>query len=235
VTPGTGVKGVLLDVEGTTTPIGFVHEVLFPYAARHLEDFQARRRADPEVAVALSQLGAEHGEAVARGEAVPAFGDGLPYLRFLMAQDRKSAGLKLLQGLVWREGYESGRLRGQVFADVAPAFAAWRRAGVRLRIFSSGSVLAQRLLFATTPEGDLTVFLDGFHDLATGRKQDPGAYRTITGAFGLAPEQVLFVSDSPAELDAAAAAGLATRLAERPGNAPVAATDHARIRSFAEI
>ena len=171
-------------------------------------------------------LAEEHRAEEAAGGAPPAFGDGLPFVRHLMASDRKSAGLKLLQGLIWKEGYESGRLRGQVFADVPPAFAAWRRAGVRLRIFSSGSVLAQRLLFSTTPEGDLTVFLEGFHDLATGPKHEPASYRAIAAAFALGPEEVLFLSDSTAELDAAAAAGLETRLAVRPGN-PEAPADAA--------
>lgn len=235
MSPAPGFPAVLLDIEGTTTPISFVHEVLFPYAARHCAEFLAGRRADPEVAETLRLLAEEHRQASAQEEDVPAFGDGLPFVRFLMARDRKSAGLKLLQGLIWKEGYESGKLRGQVFADVPPAFAAWREAGARLRIFSSGSVLAQRLLFSTTPEGDLTVFLEGYHDLETGPKHEPGSYRTIAGVFGVAPGEVLFVSDSPVELDAAAAAGLATRLAERPGNPEVPLARHPRVRSFAEI
>ncbi len=230
-----GCRAVLLDIEGTTTPLSFVHQVLFPYAARHCEDFLDGRSAEPEVAAALRQLADEHRQESAQRPAVPPFGGGAPFVRYLMASDRKSPGLKLLQGLVWKEGYESGRLRGEVFADVPPAFAAWRRDGVGLRIFSSGSVLAQRLLFSTTPHGDLTVYLDGFHDLATGPKHEPGSYRTIAAAFGVATEEILFVSDAPAELDAASAAGLQTRLAERAGNAAVPASGHPRIRSFAEI
>ncbi|HYH44997.1 MAG TPA: acireductone synthase [Thermoanaerobaculia bacterium] len=228
-----GLAAVLLDVEGTTTPLSFVSEVLFPYAAERLPGFLARRRGDPEVNEALRALAEEHRrESAAEGNAPPAFGDGLPFVRYLMAADRKSPGLKLLQGLVWREGYAAGEIRGQVFDDVPPALRAWRRAGLRLRVFSSGSVLAQRLLFSTTSAGDLTPLFEGFHDTGTGPKHEPGSYRGIAEAFGLEPRRILFLSDTPAELDAATVAGLDSRLAERPGNRPVAGAAYPRVRSF---
>jgi enolase-phosphatase E1 len=231
-----GVAAVLLDIEGTITPLSFVGEVLFPYAAERLPAFLARRRGDPEVGEALRALAAEHGRESADAEdgAPPPFEDGLPYLRHLMAADRKSPGLKLLQGLVWQEGYAAGEIRGQVFADVPPALREWRQAGLRLRIFSSGSVLAQRLLLSTTPDGDLTPLFEGFHDTGTGAKNEPGSYHRIAAAFGLEPRRILFLSDAPAELDAAAAAGLQICLTERPGNRPVSGP-YPRIQSLAAL
>lgn len=233
--PPDGLAAILLDIEGTTTPLSFVSEVLFPHAAKRLPDFLARRRRDPEVDAALRVLAAEHRREEEGGGAPPPFGDGVPYLRHLMAADRKSTGLKLLQGLVWKEGYDRGEIRGQVFADVPPALRSWRQAGVRLRIFSSGSVLAQRLLFSTTPAGDLTPLFEGFHDTGTGSKHEPGSYCRIAEATGLEPRWILFLSDAPAELDAASEAGLQTCLAVRPGNRAVTGNSHPRVQSFAEI
>ena len=152
-----------------------------------------------------------------------------------MDEDRKSTGLKAVQGLLWEEGYRSGALRAHVFADVPAAFARWRAAGLAIYVFSSGSVLAQRLLFAHSEAGDLSGLLDGHFDTTTGPKREPAAYRAIAREIGLAPEAVLFLSDVPAELDAARAAGMRTGLLERPGNVPAPGADHPRHASFADI
>jgi enolase-phosphatase E1 len=228
-----GIGGLLLDVEGTTTAIAFVYDVLFPYAAARLEATCARRAAEPEVARAISRLREEHAAEAAAG--LPAFGDGAPYARWLMARDRKSTGLKALQGLIWEEGYAGGELRGHVFADVPPALAAWRAAGVRLRVFSSGSRRAQQLLFAHSDFGDLTAFFDGFHDTTAGPKLERSSYVAIGEAFALPPAALLFLSDTVAELDAAAAAGYRTGLLERPGNRPQPRGAHPAFASFAEL
>jgi enolase-phosphatase E1 len=238
-----GVLGVLMDVEGTTTSISFVYDVLFPYAAARLEATCAERAAEPEVAAALARLREEHAAESARAAAAPRplpppppFGDGAPYARYLMAQDRKSTGLKALQGLIWERGYRSGELRGHVFDDVPPALAAWRAAGVRLRVFSSGSVQAQRLLFEHSDHGDLSPLFAGFHDTTTGPKLEPRSYQAIAGAFGLPAPSLLFLSDTVGELDAAAAAGFRTALLERPGNRPQpASAAHPACRSFADL
>jgi enolase-phosphatase E1 len=233
-----GVRGILIDVEGTTTPVSFVYEVLFPYAAERLEEACARAAEEPAIAAAVALLRQEH-EAERQaggGDGLPPFGDGAPYARHLMARDRKSTGLKALQGLIWEEGYRSGRLRGQVFADVPPALAAWRGAGLRLRVFSSGSVLAQRLLFGYSDHGDLTGCFEGYHDTTTGAKREATSYAAIAGAFALPPPAILFLSDLPAELDAAGAAGLLTGLFRRPGNAPLPGPpEHPVYGSFAEL
>ena len=236
--PPAGIRGVLLDVEGTTTALSFVLDVLFPYAAARLGDACARAAlpgADPELLAALGRLRQEHEEETARDPAVPEFGDGSPYARYLMAQDRKSTGLKALQGLIWEEGYASGELRGHVFPDVPPALAAWRDEGIALRVFSSGSVRAQKLLFGHTGHGDLAPFFAGFHDTTTGPKLEPASYAKIAEAFGEDPAALLFLSDVVGELAAAARAGYQTGRLDRPGNRPQPERAHPVYRSFQEI
>jgi enolase-phosphatase E1 len=227
-------RAILTDIEGTTTSIAFVYDVLFPYAAARLEGTCSQPEPRPDLVEALARLREEHGRETA-AEPPPPFGDGAPYARWLMARDRKSTGLKLLQGLIWEEGYSRGEIRGHVYADVPPALAAWRAAGRRLRIFSSGSVRAQKLLFGHTDYGDLTPLFEGFHDTTTGPKQRPEAYAAIAAAFALPPEEILFLSDVTAELDAAARAGCRTGLLVRPGNRPAEAGEHRVYESFAEI
>ena len=232
----TGVRALLLDVEGTTTPIAFVYDELFPYARRRLAAACREAAGRPEIGAAIERLRAEYDEEAKRGAAeLPPFGDGAAYAGYLMDRDRKSTGLKSLQGIVWEEGYRSGEIRGRFFDDVPPALAAWRRRGVRVRIFSSGSVLAQRLLFAHSEHGDLTPYLDGFHDTTTGPKLESASYVAIATACALAPGAILFLSDVTAELDAAASAGLATGLVRRPGNRPAKPGGHATYRDFAEL
>lgn len=230
-----GIGAVLTDIEGTTTSISFVHDALFPYASARLDAYCSRLDPDPGLAEALARLRAEYDEEAARGAGLPPFGNGAPYARLLMAEDRKSTGLKLLQGVIWEEGYRTGALRGHVFPDVPPALEAWRAAGIRLRIFSSGSVRAQKLLFGHTDYGDLTPCFEGFHDTTTGPKREAASYAAIAGAYGLPAAEILFLSDVLEELDAAAAAGMQTGLVVRPGNRPVEAGGHAVYGDFSEL
>lgn len=232
------MRAVLTDIEGTTSSVAFVYEVLFPYAAARLETFCAAPPDEPEVAQALARLAEEHREEASRVPPpadLPPFGDGAPYARYLMERDRKSTGLKQLQGVIWERGYRDGTLRGHVYPDVPPALEAWTAAGLRLRVFSSGSVRAQRLLFAHTEQGDLTGLFEGFHDTTTGAKLDPGSYAAIAAAYGLPSTDILFLSDHTGELDAAAACGMRTGCLVRPGNAPVDPGPHPVYRSFAEL
>jgi enolase-phosphatase E1 len=222
------MRGILLDIEGTTTPITFVYEVLFPYARRHAAAYLGKTE--------LTDLRREYEEDERVGNNPAAWSDDpLPYLYWLMDQDRKSTALKRIQGEIWLEGYRSGELHGDVFADVPDVLQRWHAQGIDIRIFSSGSLLAQRLLFSTTAGGDLTKFLSGYFDTTTGPKNDPESYRKIAHAFGVSPSEILFISDVTRELDAARIAGMKTLLCVRPGNHPQPAHSHAAITTFAGI
>ena len=221
------VRAILLDIEGTTTPIAFVHDVLFSYAREHVREFLNENSAADDIAL----LRAEHAVDVQEGRNPPSLIE--EYVEWLIALDRKSTGLKSLQGKIWRQGYEEGLLKSQVFDDVEPAFQRWRERGLRISIFSSGSVLAQQLLFAHTEVGDLTSFIDSYFDTKVGKKGDAESYRRIAEAIGLDPKQILFISDVGVELEAANQAGMKTIMSIRPGNA--AQPQYPSIRSFDEV
>jgi enolase-phosphatase E1 len=221
------VRAILLDIEGTTTPIAFVHDVLFSYARGHVRQFLNDNSAAEDIAL----LREEHAIDVKEGRNPPPL--TAAYVEWLIALDRKSTGLKSLQGKIWRQGYESGSLKSQVFDDVEPAFQRWHERGLRISIFSSGSVLAQQLLFAYTEVGDLTRFIDGYFDTRVGKKVEAESYRKIAEAIGLGPEQILFISDVTGELEAASQAAMKTIMSIRPGNEPQ--SQYPSIHSFDEI
>jgi enolase-phosphatase E1 len=218
------MSGILLDIEGTTTPISFVYDVLFPFARRHLNAFLPQTD--------LTNLKQEYDEDVRKGLKPPPWSVPIQYVEWLMDQDRKSTALKKLQGEIWRAGYENGELHGEVFPDVPPALERWHARNKDVRIFSSGSVLAQRLTFSTTRAGDLTRFLKGYFDTTTGPKNEASSYLQIAKAFGLAAGDILFISDVTRELDAARAAGMTTLLCVRPGNHPQPQHNHSIITTF---
>jgi enolase-phosphatase E1 len=235
-----GIAAVLLDIEGTTTPIAYVHDVLFPYARARLNAYLRAHTAEDELRDVLATLRVEWQEdARTKQEPPPWALADIPaaarYLEWLMDRDRKSPALKRLQGDIWAEGYRDGTLKGEVFADVPPALKRWRAAGLYVAIYSSGSVPAQQMLFGTTASGDLTAFLAGFFDTAVGPKVAADSYRRIASAIGREPARILFLSDAPAELEAAGAAGCQTLLAVRPGNAPANAVPDRTIHSFDEL
>jgi len=231
---------ILLDIEGTTTPIAFVHEVLFSYAHTHARDFLKTNFNSEEVRADVALLRAEHAVDVGAGQGPPALNEDsdsiASYVEWLIERDRKSTGLKSLQGKIWRQGYVDGSLKSQVYADVAPALERWRAQGLSINIFSSGSVLAQQLLFAHTEAGDLTTFIDNYFDTNAGKKSEAESYRRIAEALSLKAKEVLFISDVVAELAAASEAGMNTLLSIRPGNPPQNNTDRYRtIHTFNEI
>ncbi|QFZ91880.2 acireductone synthase [Synechococcus elongatus] len=232
------ITTLLLDIEGTTTPVDFVFKVLFPYARDRVADFLATYGTDPEVQADLKLLRQEYAQETAAeipdwtGEDAIA---AVPYIHWLIDSDRKSTGLKSLQGKIWQQGYASGEIKGQLFADVVPAFQRWQAAGLAIAIFSSGSVQAQQLLFGYSEAGDLSTYLSGYFDTRTGPKREATSYTAIAAQLGQAPEQILFVSDIPAELGAAAEAGFQTRLSVRPGNASVEIGDWLPIHTFDAI
>jgi enolase-phosphatase E1 len=211
--------------EGTTTPITFVYDVLFPFARRHAAAYVGH--AD------LTDLQREYDEDVHQDRHPPAWSaTPVAYIHWLMDLDRKSTALKNIQGKIWLEGYQNGELRGEVFQDVPPALERWHREGIDVRIFSSGSVLAQRLLFSSTAAGDLTRFLKGYFDTTVGPKTEAQSYAQIAQSFGVSTSDILFISDVTRELDAARAAGMQTLLCVRPGNHPQPQHNHAAITSF---
>ncbi len=224
------LRAIVLDIEGTTTPIAFVYETLFPYARAQLRTFLDGHRGDAEVRRVVEHLRAEQ----ASDPEAPA--SVAQYVEWAMDRDRKSTALKEFQGLIWADGYARGELKGEVFPDVAPALARWRACGLDVAIFSSGSVLAQQLLFGHSNAGDLTPLIRWHFDTTTGPKTSPDSYARIARAIGVSPSGALFISDATAELDAASAAGMQTALAERLGNRePPSTTPYRRIRTFDEI
>jgi len=231
----------LLDIEGTVSPLAYVHAVMFPFARAALPDFLAGQLHRPEVVAALARMAADAGSPDLRtwcghdarsADAVPAI---VARTHTLMDRDEKSTGLKQLQGLVWERGFHTGAVRAVLFPDVAHTLQRWKDAGRRIRIYSSGSAHAQRLFFAHTDAGDLTPLLEGHHDTTAGPKQSTASYTAIANAAEVAPGDVLFLSDVVGELDAARAAGMQTALALRPGNREVPAHTHPSFHSLEEI
>ena len=238
----SGIRVLLLDIEGTTTPIDFVLKTLFPFAAARARDFLLTRFDEPEVVEALSGLRAAN--LADAGKGAPEWNDSSyereveaadEYVRWLMAKDSKLTALKTIQGKIWEEGFRAGELKGELYPDVAPALLRWKDESRRVAIFSSGSVLAQRLLFAHSSAGDLSPFVEAYFDTTTGPKGDEASYRKISAALGSDPGKILFVSDVSAELDAARIAGMQTTLSLRPGVAAPDEPTHETVHDFVEI
>lgn len=193
---------VLTDIEGTTTDIAFVHNILFPYSRERIGSFVVSNANDPEVREALAEIRASECRAEMTIDEIVSL-----LLRWI-DEDRKARPLKALQGLIWREGYESGVLKSHLYADVAPALRRWHDSGIPLFVYSSGSVAAQKLLFAHTSDGDLTAVFSGFFDTAIGPKLEARSYSAILESIGRDGPAVLFLSDHDGELAAARSAGL---------------------------
>jgi enolase-phosphatase E1 len=225
---------VLLDIEGTTTPISFVHEVLFPFARQRLHGFLEAHQGQQDVIRDLKQLADEHQHDVEGGLTPPSLAE--PYLNWLIDQDRKSPALKALQGKIWEDGYAAGTLQAPLFPDVLTAMRRWQNASVSINIFSSGSVLAQKLLFAHTDVGDLRGLINKYFDTGVGKKNETASYERIATELGLAANEIHFVSDVATELDAARSVGMITSLCIRPGNHPQPSNSgHRTIHSFEEM
>jgi enolase-phosphatase E1 len=236
------VKGVLLDIEGTTSSIRYVYDVLFPFARQGLVPFLEQHWSEPAVRAACEQI-ATDAEAASLEAWCGVNADRetqqtrvVAEVLRLMDGDVKATGLKALQGLIWQQGYDAGKLVSHVYADVPPALAEWRQQGLDVRIYSSGSIAAQNVFFAHTEFGDLLPYLRGHYDTTTGPKREPASYRSIAGAMHLPASEIVFCSDIPAELDAAREAGMQTILVVRPGNTPADGdVSHTAINSFAEL
>ena len=224
-----GIEAVVTDVEGTTSAIAFVHDVLFPYARSALRDFIERRGAESDVRAILDAAKREAGDVAMDDSSLVA-----TLIRWI-DEDRKATPLKALQGVIWEEGYRRGVLTGHVYADAADALKRWAESGIRLYVYSSGSIAAQKLVFGHSPFGDLTPLFAGHFDTTTGPKREPESYRRIVRAIGVSPAAVLFLSDSAEEIAAAKTAGFRTVQFIREGEAQPAPPGQASARSFAEI
>jgi len=219
-----------------------VLKTLFPFASVRAEGFLRRRSNDAEIKQLIAELRSTWSGAASSG--APVWIEGTPdeklssaaaYVRWLIARDSKITPLKALQGKIWEEGFRSGELKGDVYPDVVPAFNRWRKQGRHIAIFSSGSVFAQRLLFCHSTAGDLSCFLEAYFDTSTGPKREPSSYQGIASALGINAQQLLFISDVEAELDAAHTAHLHTAHSLRPGIAPPSKPFHPAIRTFDEL
>lgn len=221
---------ILTDIEGTTTDINFVHKILFPYSTEKLPGFVTAHLNDSDVAAALAQT-----QATLQGEGLPAESteDLIQGLLSWIEADRKHPALKTLQGLIWKEGYVRGGFKGHIYPDVVPALERWKQQGLRMGIYSSGSVAAQKLLFGYSTYGDLNGFFEANFDTAVGHKREVGSYQNIATQLGIPPAEILFLSDIEEELDAAKAAGMQCLQLLRPGTIP--SMRHAGVGSFGEI
>jgi enolase-phosphatase E1 len=221
---------ILTDIEGTTSSIAFVKDVLFPHARAALPGFVREHGDEPEVRRWLDAVAVEHGAMCDDAMIVET-------LQGWIDQDRKHTALKALQGLLWREGYLAGTLKADIYPDAVAGLRRWHEAGHRLAVYSSGSVPAQQLLFAHTEAGDLSSLFDAFFDTEVGPKRDADSYRLIADSLGRSAGDIVFLSDVVAELDAAREAGLRTVLIDRIQDYPQprdaeACNGHPRVETF---
>ena len=202
-----GVRAVLTDIEGTTSSLAFVKDVLFPYARNSLPAFI--RSHESELTGIASDIAAILGKSNLNAQEMT------DVLLQWMDEDRKVTPLKTLQGIVWKTGYESGELQSHVYEDAVSALRKWHADGLKLYIYSSGSIAAQKLLFAHTPYGDLSPLFDGYFDTTTGPKLESRSYEKIAASLHLPAGSVVFLSDHTGETQAAAAAGMQTVVVAR--------------------
>jgi len=238
----TGLRHLLLDIEGTTCPVSFVGEVLFPYAQQQLPVFLAEQAQNPTVKNLIDKVFEAWSqdtdpEAVSLGKRYAAknIEAATNYLSWLIEKDRKLTPLKELQGLIWRQGYDKGILKAPLYADVPEALKRWRETGLRLSVYSSGSVNAQKLLYQHSTYGDLSDLFDHWFDTNTGGKHYPESYGTIAKALNTNPDQVVFISDRKSELKAAQEAGFKVVFSQREGNPETDPGNYIEIKNYANL
>jgi len=221
------IKAIVTDIEGTTSSLSFVKDVLFPYARERMAEFLRAHAQEPrvrrEIEEARNVCGQNMNEAQVAEQLIQ-----------WIDEDKKITPLKALQGMIWEDGYKKGAFKGHVYEDAERNLKKWKSAGIALYVFSSGSVQAQKLLFAHTEYGDLTLLFSGYFDTNIGNKREAASYRRIAETIGCLPRDVLFLSDIKEELDAARAAGMQTVWLMRDG-APETATPHRQVINFDAI
>lgn len=218
------IKAILTDIEGTTSSLSFVKDVLFPYSKEKIRDFVRDHSQDPAVMRILKEV-----QEIEEG-------DPLETMIRWIEEDKKITPLKELQGLIWEEGYKTGELQGHIYPDAYRKLKEWHEKGMSIYIYSSGSVKAQKLLFGHTQYGDINHLFSGYFDTKIGNKKDPTSYRRIAEEIGLKPAEILFLSDNPEEVLASAEAGMRVVRVVREGeNDPIDNFPHPQVRSFEEI
>jgi enolase-phosphatase E1 len=226
------IRAVVTDIEGTTSSLSFVKDVLFPYARKHIAKFLEQHRNEPQVLQQLDEVRRMAGKSLSDEEVAAEL------VRWIH-EDRKATPLKTLQGMIWEAGFREGRFQGHVYEDAVRRLREWHARGIRLYVFSSGSVQAQKLLFGHSAHGDLTRLFSGYFDTTLGPKGEPESYRAIAHTIGQPLSETVFLSDVPAELDAAREAGMVTVQLARPEDYPQAAGQktggHPIAHSFDEI
>lgn len=225
------IRAVLTDIEGTTSSISFVKEVLFPYAAKAMLPFLQKNWANENVVKQVDALSTETGQSVDTPE------QANDILQRWISADKKATALKALQGMIWKAGYEDGSYRAHMYPDVAHQLRAWQEQGLALYVYSSGSIAAQKLFFRYSEAGDLTPLFTDYFDTTSGGKREEASYRCIAKNIGLAENEILFLSDITEELDAAQSAGMKTTLLDRQHSAAPSMphSTHRSVDSFSEI
>ena len=220
-------KAILTDIEGTTSSLSFVKDVLFPYARERMAEFVRQHAQEAAVKKELEEVRRLSGKNLSEPEVIEQL------IRWI-DEDKKITPLKSLQGMIWEDGYKKNDFKGHMYEDAVRHLKQWKQAGIRLYVFSSGSVQAQKLLFAHTEYGDLTPLFSGYFDTTIGNKREADSYRKIAEAIGAPPGDILFLSDIREELDAARAAGMQVTWLVRDGVPDPGAT-HRQVRNFDEI
>lgn len=235
-------QAILLDIEGTVSPVAFVFDVMFPYIRKNVAAFLNEHWNNASVQEAVKLVGVDVGQS----DASEWLGSGdeqsqqaivCQAVQQLMDRDAKVTGLKKLQGMIWKDGFESGELVSELFSDVLPKLKQWKAAGLDLFIYSSGSIAAQKLFFQYTTEGNLLDLFSGHFDTTSGNKKESASYRTIAQAMAVPTESICFVSDVEAELNAATEAGMQTvlRPVDTKSDSQAVSTEFASIQSFNEL
>ena len=208
-----GIQWILTDIEGTTTEVSFVYDILFPYFRAHMDQWKTVDSAPMNDVLEQTRLIVLEEQAInlTSNEAL------FEQLRQWSMEDRKVTPLKTFQGMVWEQGFKSGAIKGHIYPDVKPAIERWTAMGIKLAIFSSGSIAAQKQLFGFSTEGDLTPYFSAYFDTTTGMKRDEQTYQLIAQQLQASANSVLFLSDISQELEAANAAGIRTLQLVRPG------------------
>jgi len=222
------IKAILTDIEGTTSSLSFVHDVLFPYARKHIGEYVRRHADKPKVADKLQAVAKEVGRDLSLDETIA-------QLEQWIDEDKKATPLKSLQGMIWETGYRHGDFTGHMYEDAVRNLRAWHDKGIHLYVYSSGSVHAQKLLFGHSDFGDLTPLFNGYFDTHIGHKREVSSYEAIASEIGMRAGDILFLSDIREELDAARSAGMQTRWLVRDAALIEPTAAHLQVKDFDAI